>query len=87
MQIARESAFENVYHSPNRRPFDKLYRRDDIGIFDPDYEDPNNNGMVTSLDQKAVYINVHKWIKHLEILVLAKPHRELTIIKSAYLGL
>ena len=42
--------------------------------------------MVTGPDQKAVYINVHKWIEHLEALLLIKPYYELAIIKSAYLG-
>ena len=85
MQIARELAFKNVYHGPNGRPFNKLYRRDDIGIFNPDYEDLNDDGMVTGLDQKAVYVDVHKWIEHLEALVLVEPYRELVVIKSAYL--
>ena len=48
----------------------KLYRRDDIGIFNPDYKDPNNDGMVTGPNQKTVYINMHKWIEHLKALVL-----------------
>ena len=64
----------------------KLYRRDNIGIFDLNYENPNNDGMVIGLNQKAVYINMYKWIEHLEVLMLAKPYRESAIIKSAYLG-
>ena len=76
-----------MYHGPNRRSFNKLYRRDDIDIFDLNYKDFDDNGMVTGLDQKTVYINVHKWIKHLEALMLAKLYYKLIIIKSAYLGL
>ena len=75
-----------MYHGLNRRPFNKLYRRDNIGIFDLNYKDPNNDGMVTGLNQKIVYVNMHKWIEHLEALVLVKPYRELIIIKSAHLG-
>ena len=75
-----------MYHGFNERPSDKLYRRDDIGIFNPNYKNLNNDGMVTGLNQKTVYVNVHKWIKYLEALVLAEPYRELVIINSAYLG-
>ena len=65
----------------------KLYRRDNIGIFNPDYKDLNNDGMVIGLNQKTVYINMHKWIKHLEAFILVKPYCKLIIIKSAYLRL
>ena len=43
--------------------------------------------MVTGLDQKAVYINVHKWIEYLEVFMLVKPYCKLVMIKSAHLGL
>ena len=65
---------------------DKLYRRDNIGIFNPDYKNLNNDGMVTGPDQKTVYVNMYKWIEHLEAFVLVKLYYKLVIIKSAYLG-
>ena len=42
--------------------------------------------MITGPNQKAFYINVYKWIEHLEALVLAKPYCKSAIIKSAHLG-
>ena len=43
--------------------------------------------MVTGPNQKTIYINMHKWIKHLEVLMLVKPYCESVIIKSAHLKL
>ena len=81
-------ARESVYNSFNGQQTisNKLHRQDNINIFNPNYKDLRSNGIIIGPNQKTIYINMHKWIKHLEASVLVKPHRELTVIKSACHG-
>ena len=79
--ISPGSNYGDYYYSN-----DKLFRHDDIGTFNLNKKDPNDNGIITR-DYKLIYIDVVCWIKHLEALVLAKPHCKAVIIKSVYLGL
>ena len=81
-KVSPGSNYGDYYHSN-----DKLFRRDDIGTFNPNEKDPNNNGIVTTRDHKLVYVDMVRWIKHLKALVLVKPHRKAAIIKSVHLGL
>ena len=73
--------YGDCYHSNN-----KLFLCDNIGTFNLDKKDPDDNGIVTK-DYKFVYVDVVRWIEHLEALVLAEPYCEAAVIKSVHLGL
>ena len=72
----------NDYYPRNN----KLFRHNDISVFNPDCPDPKDNGVVTGKDQKMVYVDIGRWLEHLQSLILAKPYREAAIIKSIHLG-
>ena len=64
----------------------RFYRRDEIGFFNPDQKDKDDNGVVLNANYRPIFMDINRFINHLYTLYLADLAREGTLIKLIPLG-